>query len=52
MDTQIREYAESITRTYGAMTDTALMECINIIHQGGTAALKRILGKNHQALYS
>ena len=45
METQIKEYAESITKTYGAMLDTALMECINIIHQGGSAALKRILGK-------
>lgn len=45
MDTQIREYAESITKTYGSMPDTAMMECINIIHQGGAAALKRILAK-------
>lgn len=45
MDTQIREYAESITKTYGTMPDTAMMECINIIHQGGAAALKRVLGK-------
>lgn len=45
METQIKEYAESITKTYGAMPDTAMMECINIIHQGGAAALKRILGK-------
>lgn len=45
MDTQIREYAESITKTYGSMHDSAMMECINIIHQGGAAALKRILAK-------
>lgn len=45
MDTQIREYAESITKTYGSMPDSAMMECINIIHQGGSAALKRILAK-------
>ena len=45
MNTQIREYAESITKTYGAMPDAAMMECINIIHQGGSAALKRVLGK-------
>ena len=45
METQIKEYAESIAKTYGAMPDTAMMECINIIHQGGSAALKRILGK-------
>lgn len=45
MDTQITEYAEGIAETYGDMPDTAIMECINIIHQGGAAALKRILGK-------
>ena len=27
------------------MPDSAMMECINIIHQGGVAALKRILAK-------
>lgn len=45
MDTQIAEYAESIAKTYGNMPDTAMMECINIIHQGGAVALKRILAK-------
>ncbi len=45
MDTQIAEYAVDIAETYGDMPDTAMMECINIIHQGGAAALKRILGK-------
>ena len=45
MDIQIREYAENITKTYGSMPNTAMMECINIIHQGGSAALKRILAK-------
>ena len=45
MNTQIQEYTESITRQYGFMPDTAMMECINIIHQGGSAALKRILAK-------
>ena len=48
MDTQIAEYAESIAETYGNMPDTAMMECINIIHQGGAAALKRILGKTQK----
>ncbi|MDO5798174.1 MAG: CHAP domain-containing protein [Eubacteriales bacterium] len=45
MDEQITEYAASIVTTYGTMPDTAMMECINIIHQGGSAALKRILAK-------
>ena len=45
MDEQITEYAASITKTYGTMTDGAMMECINIIHQGGSSALKRILAK-------
>lgn len=45
MDEQITEYAASIAKTYGTMPDTAMMECINIIHQGGSAALKRILAK-------
>lgn len=45
MDEQIAEYAVSIEKTYGAMADDGMMECINIIHQGGSAALKRILAK-------
>ena len=45
MDEQITEYAASIGKTYGTMPDTAMMECINIIHQGGSSALKRILAK-------
>ena len=45
MDEQITEYAASIAKTYGSMPDTAMMECINIIHQGGSAARKRILAK-------
>lgn len=36
MDEQITEYATSIAKTYGIMPDTAMMECINIIHQGGS----------------
>jgi len=45
METQIEEYSASIGKTYGSMPDSAMMECINIIHQGGAAALKRILSK-------
>ena len=45
MDKQIVEHAASIEKTYGAMPDTAMMECINIVHLGGAAALKRILTK-------
>lgn len=45
MDEQINEYAVGIAKTYGTMPDTAMMECINIIHQGGSPALKRILTK-------
>ena len=45
MDEQINEYAVGIAKTYGTMPDTAMMECINIIHQGGSSALKRILAK-------
>ena len=45
MDEQITEYAASIAKTYGSISDTAMMECINIIHQGGNSALKRILAK-------
>ena len=45
MEDQIQTYAKSIEKTYGAMPDTAMMECINILHQGGNSALKRILSK-------
>lgn len=45
MDEQITEYVASIAKIYGSMPDTAMMECINIIHQGGSSALKRILAK-------
>lgn len=45
MEEQIAEYSESITKKYGTMPDDAMMECINIIHQGGTSALQRILSK-------
>lgn len=42
---QIGEYEASITKQYGNIAVDAMMECINIIHQGGGAALKRILAK-------
>ena len=45
METQIKEYAVSLGKMYGAMPDAAMMECINIYHQGGASALKRILAK-------
>ena len=45
MEEQITTYAASIQKTYGTMTADAIAECINIKHQGGDAALKRILGK-------
>lgn len=45
MEDQIQAYAKSIEKTYGVMLDTAMMECINILHQGGNSALKRILSK-------
>lgn len=45
METQIKEYAASLGKMYGTMPDTAMMECINIYHQGGASALKRILAK-------
>lgn len=45
MEEQIAEYSESIAKKYGTMPDDAMMECINIIHQGGTSALQRILSK-------
>lgn len=45
MEDQIAAYAKSIEKTYGSMPDTAMMECINILHRGGFDALKRILSK-------
>lgn len=45
MEEQIAEYSESIAKKYGTMPDDAMMECINIIHQGGASALQRILSK-------
>lgn len=45
METQITNYASSIQKSYGTMTADAIAECINIKHQGGEGALKRILAK-------
>ena len=45
MEDQIRTYIPIIEKAYGIMPDTAMMECINILHQGGFDALKRILSK-------
>lgn len=45
MKEQIAEYSENIAKKYGTMPDDAMMECINIIHQGGSSALQRILSK-------
>lgn len=45
MNEQIVEHAASIEKIYGSMPDTAMMECINIVHLGGMDALKRILKK-------
>lgn len=42
---QIKQYVDNITSTYGSMADDAMMECVNILHQGGSSALKRILSK-------
>lgn len=42
---QIKQYEKEITERYGNMTDDAMMECVNILHQGGGSALKRILDK-------
>ena len=48
MEDQITEYAHVIEEVYGGMPDTAMMECINIIHQGGRGALDRILSKTEK----
>lgn len=45
MEDQIRAYIPIIEKAYGTMPDTAMMECINILYQGGFDALKRILSK-------
>lgn len=48
METQIKTYAASIEKKYGSLSDDAMMECINIIHQGGSEALTRILAKTQK----
>lgn len=45
MEDQIQAYIPIIEKAYGIMEDSAMMECINILHQGGFDALKRILSK-------
>lgn len=45
MEQQITQYSESIQEKYGSMDAGAIAECINIKHQGGDGALKRILTK-------
>lgn len=45
IEDQIVEYVAEIEKAYGEMPDDAMMECINIRHQGGDSALKRILAK-------
>lgn len=45
LEDQIKKYAASIEKKYGSLSDDAMMECINITHQGGSGALSRILAK-------
>ena len=45
MEDQIQAYIPIIEKAYGTMEDSAMMECINILHQGGDSALRRILSK-------
>lgn len=45
MESQITAHAASIQETYGIMSADAIAECINVKHQGGNGALKRILAK-------
>lgn len=45
MEDQIQAYIPIIEKAYGTMPDSAMMECINILHQGGFDVLKRILSK-------
>ena len=45
MEDQIQAYIPIIEKAYGTMPDSAMIECINILHQGGFDALKRILSK-------
>lgn len=45
MDKQIAEYAAYISSKYGVTDDRAMMEWINIIHQGGEEAVKRLMAE-------
>ena len=45
MEDQIQTYIPIIEKAYGTMEDSAMMECINVLLQGGFDALKRILSK-------
>ena len=45
MEDQIKAHIPIIEKAYGIMPDSAMMECINILHQGGFDALKRVLSK-------
>lgn len=45
MEDQIRAYIPIVEKAYGTMSDTTMMECINVLHQGSFDALKRILSK-------
>ena len=45
MEDQIQAYIPIIEKAYGTMPDSAMMESINLLHQGGFDALKRILSK-------
>lgn len=45
MDKQIAEYAAYISSKYGVTDARAMMEWVNIIHQGGEEAVKRLVGK-------
>lgn len=49
MEDQIQAYIPIIEKAYGTMPDSAMMECINILHQGGFDALKRILSKTPES---
>ena len=45
MDKQIDEYVALISSKYSVTNDRAMMEWVNIIHQGGEGALIRLMGK-------
>lgn len=45
MDKQIAEYAAYISSKYDVTNDRAMMEWVNIIHQGGEEAVKRLMAE-------